>query len=154
MGSVEFFRQPLTIDLEHRQQIKTEKEQIHKIFVADLLAIQVGMHQPQAAQSPAGGPLPTKPGDHDPGMIADNHRLDPTGTVDQYGQLTIYLKGEAAEGTGHFRADDLPASNPFVAKPFKGLELVGFQAGSVAADYSDGASSSGEEKRVSGSCSC
>jgi hypothetical protein len=87
-------------------------------------------------------------------MIADNHRLDPTGTVDQYGQLTIYLKGEAAEGTGHFRADDLPAGNPFAAKPFKGLELVGFQAGGVSADYSDDAPSCGKEKMVSVSCSC
>jgi len=154
MGSVEFFRQPLSIDLEHRQQIKTEKEQIHKIFVADLLAIEVGVHQPQATQSPSGGPLSAKPGDHDPGMVTNNHRLDPTGTMDQYGQLTIYLKGEPAEGTGHFRADDLPTGNPFAAKPLKGLELVGFQASDIAADYSDGAPSSDEEKMVSGNCSC
>ena len=49
MGRVELFRQPLSIHLEHRQQVKTEKKQVHKIFVADLLAIEMGMHQPQAA---------------------------------------------------------------------------------------------------------
>ena len=87
-------------------------------------------------------------------MIADNHRLDPTGAVDQYGQLTVYFKGEPAEGTGHFRADDLSPGDPFAAKPLKRLQLVGLQACGVAADYSDGAPSCGEEKMVPGSCSC
>jgi len=80
MGRVETLRQPIRSNLQHREQIQSQEEQIHQIFVADILSREMGVNQTQPLQTSPGTAHCTQSGDHDPLEITDHDLLHLTGS--------------------------------------------------------------------------
>ena len=102
MDGIHPFRQTIGGDLDDREQIEAQKEQVHQVFVADILAGQMGVDEAQAAQPAAGGPDTAERRNDDLGMAADDDIFDLAGTMDQQADLPIQLKRQLAQSPRPF----------------------------------------------------
>jgi hypothetical protein len=65
MSGEHFFRQTVCGDFYHRDEVESQEEEIHEIFVAYILTREMGVNEAQAPQPAAGRPDTAKRRDHD-----------------------------------------------------------------------------------------
>jgi hypothetical protein len=74
-------------------------------------------------------------------VVADDHLLNFSGSVDQHTDLPVQLMGKFTESSGHFGTNDQVTLNPSAAHPLQYPEMVFFQSLSISTDPGDDQSS-------------
>lgn len=75
--------------------------------------------------------------DGDPVVVADDHRLDYAGTMDQQTDLPIQFRGQCGQRPSGLPTDDLLGCTFFLSKPFQISQLLRLQPVGVAGNRSD-----------------
>jgi hypothetical protein len=71
-------------------------------------------------------------------IIADDHGLDPAGSVHQKADLPVDVGGHGCQRPSGFPADDLIGRDLFPGKPLQIPQLPGLEPVDVAGDRRDG----------------
>ena len=119
---------------DRRHQIQAQQGQVDEIVAGQRLVAQVGVDQPQAAETPPAGADAADLGQVDARRVAHEHVLDLTAAPHQDADLALDLAGYPAEvgrelGRRHLRGAEAPAVHAL-----ERVLLAGLEAGDIAGD--------------------
>ncbi len=125
-------RQPVLAHRDGRHQVEPQEREVGQVVPRERFAVQVRVHQAQAAQPDLAGARAPDVGQREARGVADDDLRDVPLAVEEDADLPVRFSGELGEVPGELGAHDLGAAGAPAVGVAKLLELALLEAEGVA----------------------
>ena len=126
--------QPVLADLDRGDEVEPQEREVGVVVARERLAVQVRVHEPEAAQAALPGAAAADVGQLELARVADDDGLDVALAVEEHANLAVGLARDLGQVARELGRDNRAGVDAAAVGAAEGVELGGLEAEGVAED--------------------